>query len=117
MSQNEFEVSKEELELFSKINSARESLHECDEFMQQTKAKIVSLAIDLTTLEMNLYLKKLFLCNVHNLAEEQYIWLTDQLMAKINLIFKVVEERFGRDKKNGAANTANKEKLNGQSNM
>lgn len=114
MSDTEYEVTKEELELFGKINSARESLHECDEFMRQTKAKIVALGIDLTTLEMNLYLKKLFLCNIHNLAEEQYIWLTDQLMAKINLIFKVVEERFGRDRKNGAANP---EKLNGQSSL
>jgi|SRR3954471_3610890 len=99
MTDTDFEVSKDEEALLHKINSARESLKECDEFMQQSKAQIVSMGIDLTTLEINLYLKKLFLCNTHKLSEEQYMWLTDQLMTKINLVFKVVDERFGRNKK------------------
>lgn len=97
--QNEFEVSKEEEEILHKINSCRQSLQECDTFMQQTKASIVSMGIDLTALEINLYLKKLFLSNIHKLSAEQYQWLTDRLMEKINLIFKVVENRFGMIKK------------------
>ncbi len=98
MSDNEFEISKEEEELLHKISSARESLRECDEYMQKSKARSVAMGIDLTSLELNLYLKKLFLSSHHNLGDDQYNWLTDELMSKINSILKVVEERFGRNK-------------------
>lgn len=98
MSIEEHDISKDDENILNKIQSVRQSLIEADNFMQQTKASTVALGIDLTTLEINLLLKKMFLCVFNKVPTTQYDWLSTELMQKMNLIFKIVENKFGRDK-------------------
>jgi hypothetical protein len=80
--------------IIKKIDLAKKSLEECNDFMDNSNANSISAAMDLLTMEINLLLKKTFLCNLHKLSEENYDWLSNEIIKKLNIIHDLLKNKF-----------------------